>query len=540
MNSGYVVKPEEQRRLKDWIATIGDVKSDGVEIVSYRQGWGKLRLGQAVVDEPLRLADKVFGWGFGSHADSEIVLRCPSPARLFRSWVGVDRNSATSSHDHPRTAVVFSVWRGDACLWESQPLTVDDTPVHADVPLDGAAEFVLRAKGVGSINYAHVDWAEAELVVEGGQTLKVGTPDSCRHSRMMPMSFIYGGMDSEQWFRKWGVKHTQSADKDGTTHSFLCRDQDTGLECAVELREYANSPACLWNARFTNSGGTATPILEQVRTLDLSWPCLDGAVVHRASGAFHYPEEKFAGEAFRDDFMLSRDELKRPIAMGGVGGRPSVDWMPYFNFQSGNEGLVFGIGWTGQWSAEIHPGFESVIFRAGQEKIHTILEPGESIRQPSILMIHWQGVDAIRGHNLLRRVHPEQPAAARRRADYPGLRPAIRPGAAWSPPATSPGSRMSSRRNCLTTITGSTPAGTARRAQTRTSSRRCGAARRATGASTAAPSRKDSRRSATPSMPTARNSCFGSSRSARSAARRSPWSTPNGSWASVIMASICC
>jgi len=32
------------------------------------------------------------------------------------------------------------------------------------------------------------------------------------------------------------------------------------------------------------------------------------------------------------------------------------------------------------------------------------VEPGETIRQPAILMIRWQGTDAIRGHNILRHV----------------------------------------------------------------------------------------------------------------------------------------
>jgi len=221
--------------------------------------------------------------------------------------------------------------------------------------------------------------------------------------RSLPLSFKYDGLDSEQWLRKWGIKHTQSDGKDYATHQFTCRDQDTGLQCTVELQEYANSPACLWNVAFQNTGKTATPILEQVKALDLAWPCSGNKTLYRARGAFNYPPvKKMTGEEFRDDFMRVQDNLAIPIAMGGVGGRPSVDWMPYFNFQGEEGGLMFGIGWTGQWHAEISSGSESVRFQAGMETIRTVLEPGETIRQPAILMIRWQGTDAIRGHNLLR------------------------------------------------------------------------------------------------------------------------------------------
>ncbi|MEI6071759.1 MAG: alpha-galactosidase [Verrucomicrobiae bacterium] len=216
----------------------------------------------------------------------------------------------------------------------------------------------------------------------------------------LPLSFKYNGMDSEQWLRKWGVKHTQSAGQDYTTHRFTCNDQDTGLECSVELQEYANSPACLWNVRFTNTGKTATPILERVKTLDLNWPCIGEKSLYRARGAGAAGGS--GGERFRNNFMMAQDDLKNPIVMGGVGGRPSVDWLPYFNFQGENHGLMFGIGWTGQWHAEVSSVLDGVHFQAGMEVIHTILEPGESIRQPAILMIYWQGDDAIRGHNLLR------------------------------------------------------------------------------------------------------------------------------------------
>ena len=44
-----------------------------------------------------------------------------------------------------------------------------------------------------------------------------------------------------------------------------------------------------------------------------------------------------------------------------------------------------------------------VRIRAGMQDLHTVLHPGESIRSPRILQLHWQDGDAFRACNLFRR-----------------------------------------------------------------------------------------------------------------------------------------
>ena len=67
-----------------------------------------------------------------------------------------------------------------------------------------------------------------------------------------------------------------------------------------------------------------------------------------------------------------------------------------------NGGSIVGIGWTGQWAASFNSGSQSLQMRAGMERTHLRLLPGESIRSPRIMVLSWQGKDRIRGHNLLR------------------------------------------------------------------------------------------------------------------------------------------
>jgi alpha-galactosidase len=400
MNSGFNVKAAEQDTLDKWIAEIGNLDRIGVGILSWKQGWGNLKIGRSIVDETLCLAGKVFETGLGTHANSEIVLRSSHPIKTFRAKVGLDHNSNTVN---ATAEIMFSVFTEGVCRWSSPYQKVSDQPAIVEVDLDGAVEFTLMAKAKDSVHLAHADWAEAEVISTDGRTIVVGCSESTRYSSIMPVSFIYNGMTSEQWFRQWGITRSQSPGKTYNTLLFKTQDRDTGLKCTIELQQYLNSPACLWNVYFTNTGNAPTPILAQVKSLALCWPSDRRKTLYRARGAFHYKDgEKFEAEAFRDDFMMVRDNLKTPVAMGGTGGRSSVDWMPYFNFQTQDEGLMFGIGWAGQWQAQIKAEDDCVSFLSGMENIHTVLNPGETIRQPAILMIYWQGTEAIRGHNLLR------------------------------------------------------------------------------------------------------------------------------------------
>jgi alpha-galactosidase len=68
------------------------------------------------------------------------------------------------------------------------------------------------------------------------------------------------------------------------------------------------------------------------------------------------------------------------------------------------EGVMVGIGWSGQWAAElIRDAGASLRVRAGMELTHLKLYPGEEIRTPRILLLFWRGDDYLCGHNLLRR-----------------------------------------------------------------------------------------------------------------------------------------
>ncbi len=63
---------------------------DELEPMSVRQGWGQFRRGSSAIDQPLRIGDRTFERGLGTHAVSVIHYRLDAPYERFESWVGVD------------------------------------------------------------------------------------------------------------------------------------------------------------------------------------------------------------------------------------------------------------------------------------------------------------------------------------------------------------------------------------------------------------------------------------------------------------------
>ena len=166
------------------------------------------------------------------------------------------------------------------------------------------------------------------------------------------------------------------------------------MECRVDLTTYRDFPAAEWVVYFRNAGEQASPILADIRPLDLAWPVNSVAVLHRSRGS----------RSSLDDFLYTSEPLgNAPVRMAAGGGRSSNDWLPFFNLQSGDAGVIVAVGWSGQWAAQVvRAGPDQVRLSAGQELTHLKLHPGEEIRTPRIALLFWNGAP-LDGHNLWRR-----------------------------------------------------------------------------------------------------------------------------------------
>jgi len=398
------LKPS-QAFAREWVAAVTgtkDVDPRGVFVRCLRQGWGQLRFGRSIVNEPLNLADKVYETGLGTHADSDIRIRANQPIRAFRAWVGLDNNGQARGYGNQGAPerLTFSVEAKGREIWRSPLLGINSQPARVDVKVGGATELMLKLREVkGEIGYAHADWAEAEVELADGTNVRLAGVSTFSSELLtdsiMPFSFQYGGRAAAELLAGWKKTQTSKSAAGVTTQELTWRDPKTGLECVLELQTFAKFPAVEWVMRFRNTGKKDTPLIENIRPLDMEWGADEQTFLRRSAGS----PSTHADFQYRIDPLASGET----IAMSAGGGRSSNAWLPFFNLQTGKAGVLVGIGWSGQWAAEFaRPAPNQIQIRAGQELTKLKLHPGEEIRTPRILLVFWNG-EPLAGHNLLRR-----------------------------------------------------------------------------------------------------------------------------------------
>lgn len=210
-------------------------------------------------------------------------------------------------------------------------------------------------------------------------------------------SFVYDGKASADLIPGW-EQESSVAEKEGRTERTLTyTDPKTGLQVTIESVVFDGFPAVEWVMRLKNTGTADTPIIEDIQPLDAVLDCPGGdPILHYANGSICSMDEY--GPVTRK----LNTGTKARITAGG--GRSSSDFLPFFNVESkSGEGMIVGIGWTGEWAAEFQRDQEQGLrVRSGMALTHLKLHPGEEIRTPRILVLFWQS-ERVRGQNLLRR-----------------------------------------------------------------------------------------------------------------------------------------
>lgn len=208
-----------------------------------------------------------------------------------------------------------------------------------------------------------------------------------------PVSFIYGGKPSAELLPAWRREIKVAGDR----HEITYTDPATGLAVRAVTTVFRDFPAVETVLYFRNGGASGTPLLEDIRALDVSLAAQGrDPVLYYAKGA----------TCSIDDFM----PLRRVLNMKGTlhlepgGGRSSSDYLPFVNVETQGQGMLVGLGWSGEWAIDFDRAARGDDFRvrAGMALTHLKLHPGEEIRTPLVLTLFWQG-DHVRGNNLLRR-----------------------------------------------------------------------------------------------------------------------------------------
>lgn len=363
-----------------------------------RQDAEKLQVGKSVIGTPLTLGDRVFEHGLGTHANSRIRIFSATPIVRFTAWAGVDVNDRTRGG---QGSVVFSVSLGEMERFRSQVMNAASQPVRVDVNAKGTRVLDLGVDDAGDgIICDHADWADAELTLQGGRTIRLDEiPQGVvpHIASRYPFSFNYDGQSSSDLLQTWKKEASASppaaARNSSDPAALRCEattwtDPKTGLRVCWEVTRFADSPAIEWLLTFENTGSADTPIVENVQSLDVSLntPLDDRGTyrLHRTNGAPSNPT----------DFEVRTVAMApgQTQTMGGGGGRSSNKDFPFFKVETGKGSPIVAVGWSGQWAAQVSsPQVPSLRISAGIERTHFKLRPGEKVRMPRILVLHWEG-----------------------------------------------------------------------------------------------------------------------------------------------------
>ncbi len=226
------------------------------------------------------------------------------------------------------------------------------------------------------------------------------------NSATAPCSFAIDGKLSSEVMRDWKRTDTErnlDARRRERTRTWL--DGMSGLQARLVATEYAGFPVVEWTLWLKNTGKADTAMLESIQGLDATFEREGGGefVLHGLRG------DSCVAESFRPYALtLGPDLVKRcspPVGGDKVSGKSSdgPDGWPYWNLQQPGGGIIFAVGWPGQWEATFMRDNERGLrVKAGQQLTHLVLQPGEEIRTPSVTLLFWQGDDVVRAQNLWR------------------------------------------------------------------------------------------------------------------------------------------
>ena len=220
--------------------------------------------------------------------------------------------------------------------------------------------------------------------------------------RQPAFSFAYDGQPSLGFLSNWKSstqRQSLGAGRTEVTRSYS--DARTGLEVKCVSVEYDDFPAVEWTVYFTNKGQAKTPVLKDVLGLDMRLPggAKGEAVLHWTRG------DDNTGQSFAPQEKPFAPGRPDSMTLAPNGGKSSDGVAPFFNLAWPGGGVALAVGWTGQWQAAASREADGTMtFRAGQQLTNLVLEPGQTIRTPRILLVAWAGSDPLRGTNLVRQL----------------------------------------------------------------------------------------------------------------------------------------
>lgn len=210
----------------------------------------------------------------------------------------------------------------------------------------------------------------------------------------LPFAFKIDGaaFNPAEWEREIKSVKKDSVYQNGKTEYLIYKNKNSKLEVTVEATIFESNATCQWAVYIKNNGKESSGVISDFYALDYTFNTGDAELYY-----------SMGSNTSASDFSLIKKNLtfiERHFS--GIDGKPSEAYLPYFNIQGENIGLVVGIGWSGQWSAGFSEVDGKTSINAKQENFEAYLLPHEEIRSPLISISFSNDNNPINGFNLFR------------------------------------------------------------------------------------------------------------------------------------------
>ncbi len=228
-------------------------------------------------------------------------------------------------------------------------------------------------------------------------------------------SFLYDGKDIFLY-------NLEMTEKQSDNKKIIEYKTADGLKITHILKSYPKYDATEWVTFFENTADKNSKVLSKIYDCDIAIPfdyennlpwCAfipesdKDMKIYSPQGSlwnkkeFYSDVDEFEGNSYLNHIYPSQTKTFKTS-----GGRSSQATAPFFNIHKQNKGVVFAIGWTGQWNCSIKRTNSSVNIKSGIEDAEFYLLPGEKIRTSSAVLMHYEG-SFINSQNKWRRLVKE-------------------------------------------------------------------------------------------------------------------------------------
>ena len=224
---------------------------------------------------------------------------------------------------------------------------------------------------------------------------------------VFPFSFKLDGeeFDAAKWnYEIMKAEEGENPYTGGSTTYLVFKsfDNSNALKVTVEVTEFSDNATCQWVVYVENTGKENSGVISDFYAIDTAF--------ETGKADLYY---SMGSDTAASDFSLIKKSLSSvERKFSGVDGKPTEAYLPYFNIQGENYGMILGIGWTGQWCAGLSQTKGATNVTAKQENFNAYLLPGEKVRSPLVSVSFYKNDNPLKGFNMFRNwvmdcVYPE-------------------------------------------------------------------------------------------------------------------------------------